>query len=107
MKERKLKVAIDTGFDCQITNSILQRLGWVQNNLIDVSVTSDEVPRGRPYPDLIFKAMELTHVTDSKCVTKVGDTTSDLLEGNSADRNLKLVFIILFPNAFVSSESKT
>jgi len=84
LKERKLKVAIDTGFDRQITNSILQRLGWVQNNLIDVSVTSDEVPRGRPYPDLIFKAMELTHVSDSKCVAKVGDTTSDLLEGSSA-----------------------
>jgi phosphonatase-like hydrolase len=84
LKERKLKVAIDTGFDRQITDSILQRLGWVQNNLIDASVTSDEVPRGRPYPDLIFKAMELTHVTDSKCVAKVGDTTSDLLEGNSA-----------------------
>jgi GTP-binding protein len=32
----------------------------------------------------IFKAMELTHVTDSKCVAKVGDTTSDLLEGSSA-----------------------
>ena len=84
LKERKLKVAIDTGFDRQITDSILQRLGWVQNNLIDVSVTSDEVPRGRPYPDLIFKAMELTHVTDSKGVAKVGDTTSDLLEGNAA-----------------------
>ena len=28
--------------------------------------------------------MELTHVTDSKCVAKVGDTTSDLLEGNAA-----------------------
>jgi phosphonatase-like hydrolase len=84
LKERKLKVAIDTGFDRQITDSILQRLGWLQKNLIDASVTSDEVPRGRPYPDLIFKAMELTHVTDSKSVAKVGDTTSDLLEGNSA-----------------------
>lgn len=84
LKESKLKVAIDTGFDRQITDSILQRLGWKDQNLIDASVTSDEVPRGRPYPDLIFKAMELTHVTDSKCVAKVGDTTSDLLEGNSA-----------------------
>jgi len=84
LKESKLKVAIDTGFDRQITDSILQRLGWKDQNLIDASVTSDEVPRGRPYPDLIFKAMELTHVTDSKCVAKVGDTASDLLEGNSA-----------------------
>jgi phosphoglycolate phosphatase-like HAD superfamily hydrolase len=28
--------------------------------------------------------MELTHVTNSKSVAKVGDTTSDLLEGTSA-----------------------
>jgi phosphonatase-like hydrolase len=84
LKESKLKVAIDTGFDRQITDSILRRLGWEDQHLIDASVTSDEVERGRPYPDLIFKAMELTHVTDSKCVAKVGDTASDLLEGNSA-----------------------
>ena len=84
LKESKLKVAIDTGFDRQITDSILRRLGWEDQHLIDASVTSDEVERGRPYPDLIFKAMELTHVKDSKCVAKVGDTKSDLLEGNSA-----------------------
>ena len=84
LKESKLKIAIETGFDRQITDSILARLGWKENHLIDASVTSDEVPRGRPYPDLIFKAMELTQVKDSKCVAKVGDTTSDLLEGNSA-----------------------
>jgi phosphonatase-like hydrolase len=84
LKQRKLKVAIDTGFDRKITDSILDRLGWVRHHLIDASVTSDEVPRGRPYPDLIYKAMELTHVNDSQCVAKVGDTASDLLEGNSA-----------------------
>ena len=84
LKEKKLKVAIDTGFDRQITNSILQRMGWLENNLIDASVSSDEVTRGRPYPDLIFKAMELTRVKDSRCVAKVGDTSADLMEGTSA-----------------------
>ena len=83
LKESKLKVAIDTGFDRQITDSILRRLGWEDQHLIDASVTSDEVDHGRPYPDLIYKAMELTHVKDSRCVAKVGDTASDLLEGNS------------------------
>jgi len=64
LKQSKLKVAIDTGFDRQITDSILNRLGWAKDNLIDASVTSDEVLRGRPYPDLIYKTMELMHVTD-------------------------------------------
>lgn len=84
LKESKLKIAIDTGFDRRITDSILQRLDWVSQNLIDATVTSDEVPRGRPYPDLIYKAMELTHVKNTKCVAKVGDTVSDLREGNAA-----------------------
>lgn len=84
LKERKLKIAIDTGFDRRITNSILQRLGWIDSNLIDASVASDEVPRGRPFPDMIFRAMELTHVKDSKRVAKVGDTASDLEQGTAA-----------------------
>ena len=46
LKESKLKVAIDTGFDRQITDSILRRLGWEDQHLIDASVTSDEVERG-------------------------------------------------------------
>src|SRR3990170_3517671 len=84
LKQNNLKVAIDTGFDRQITESILERLGWQKAHLIDASATSDEVVRGRPYPDLIFRVMELTHVTDSRRVAKVGDTASDLQEGNSA-----------------------
>ncbi len=84
LKERKLKIAIDTGFDRRITNSILQRLGWIDSNLIDASVASDEVPRGRPFPDMIYRAMELTHVKDCRRVAKVGDTASDLEEGTAA-----------------------
>ncbi len=84
LKRSNLKVAVDTGFNRLITNSILERLGWEKEHLIDASVTSDEVARGRPYPDLIYRVMELTHVTDSRCVAKVGDTASDLQEGNSA-----------------------
>ncbi len=84
LKENKLKVAVDTGFDRQIVDSLLARLGWVENNLIDASVTSDEVANGRPHPDLIFKAMQLTGVTDVSRVAKVGDTASDLQEGTAA-----------------------
>ncbi len=84
LKEYRIKVAVDTGFDRLITEALLNRLGWVQSALIDCSVTSDEVARGRPHPDMIYRAMTLTKVTDAKSVAKVGDTIFDLQEGNSA-----------------------
>jgi phosphonatase-like hydrolase len=84
LKAQGIKVAVDTGFDRQITQPLLARLGWITNKLIDFSVTSDEVPNGRPYPDMIFEAMKHTGVKDVKKVVKVGDTVSDILEGNAA-----------------------
>jgi len=84
LKDSKLKVIVDTGFDRLITNSLLERLGWEEKNLIDGSVTSDEVAQGRPYPDLIYEAMRLAGVEDAAAVAKVGDTASDLQEGAAA-----------------------
>ena len=84
LKQNGIRVVVDTGFDRQITNALLARLAWKENGLIDASVTSDEVERGRPFPDMIYKAMELVGVSDVKTVAKVGDTASDLEEGNSA-----------------------
>ena len=84
LKDHGIKVAVDTGFDRAITDPLLQRMGWKMDGLLDASVTSDEVSKGRPYPDLIFKAMMLAGVTNVKKVAKVGDTASDLQEGTSA-----------------------
>ncbi len=84
LKALGIKVAVDTGFSRPITQPLLRRLGWVSNNLIDCSVTSDEVKRGRPHPDMIFEAMKQTGVTDSRLVMKVGDTASDIQEGKAA-----------------------
>jgi phosphonatase-like hydrolase len=79
-----VKVAVDTGFDRSITNAIFERLGWSKAGLLDASVTSDEVPRGRPFPDMIHKVMQLTGTPTAAEVAKVGDTASDLLEGHAA-----------------------
>lgn len=84
LKHLGIKVAVDTGFNRQITDPLLDRLGWKRNKLIDASVTSDEVDHGRPFPDLIYRAMHLTGVSDVKKVVKVGDTPSDLHEGTKA-----------------------
>lgn len=83
-KEQGIKVVVDTGFDRAIVMPLLERMGWEKNGLIDGSITSDEVAKGRPHPDMIYRAMELTGVTDVEAVAKVGDTLSDLQEGTAA-----------------------
>ncbi|MBN9503427.1 MAG: hypothetical protein BGO01_04240 [Armatimonadetes bacterium 55-13] len=82
LKSKGIKIGLDTGFDRATVEVLLNRLPW--QGLIDASVTSDEVERGRPHPDLIFEAMKRLGVSDVEAVAKVGDTPSDLGEGTSA-----------------------
>lgn len=84
LKQAGVRLALDTGFSRPIVNAILERLGWNNGGLLDATVASDEVQRGRPHADLALKAMSLTGVHDPKQVAKVGDTPSDLREGKAA-----------------------
>src|SRR5262249_60301217 len=52
--------------------------------VIDADVTSDEVPRGRPHPDMIHQLMTRLGIEDARRVAKVGDTRADLEEGINA-----------------------
>jgi phosphonatase-like hydrolase len=84
LKKNGIKVGIDTGFNRPIADALLSRLGWKEKGLIDYTVTSDEVERGRPFPDLIHSIMMLAGVYDPDSVVKVGDTVADLQEGSAA-----------------------
>lgn len=84
LRKRGVKVALDTGFSREIADAIFEKLNWVEGRDFDISVTSDEVKNGRPYPDMIFKAMDLLGIHAIDEVAKVGDTHSDLQEGNAA-----------------------
>jgi phosphonatase-like hydrolase len=84
LKESGIKVCVNTGFDRPITSALLKRLGWEEMGLIDGSVTSDEVARGRPYPDMILKLMVTHNVRYGNFVVKVGDTPSDIQEGRAS-----------------------
>lgn len=84
LKEIGILVGIDTGFSRDIAEAIIDRLEWREMQLIDYSVTSDEVANGRPFPDMIFKAMEDLNISSPQEIAKVGDTISDLKEGTSA-----------------------
>ena len=77
LRARGIKVALTTGFDRDIATLLLSSLGWTRD-AVDAIVCGDEVPRGRPAPDLIFVAMKLTMMEDLAKVANVGDTTADL-----------------------------
>ena len=82
LRRRGVKTATITGFYRELRDAILERLGW--RDLFDAHVSSDDVPRGRPAPYLVFHAMEATGATDVRQVMVVGDTPLDIQAANSA-----------------------
>jgi phosphonatase-like hydrolase len=84
LRDAGIKVAVNTGFDRVTTRTLLDRMGWERDGLIDASLCSDDVPRGRPHPDMIRRLMAELGVADARSVAKVGDTPADLEEGTNA-----------------------
>jgi phosphonatase-like hydrolase len=84
LHEMGIKVAINTGFSRNIADVILKNLGWLERGLVDDMIASDEVERGRPFPDMISKLMQNAGITDAAAVAKVGDTEVDINEGKNA-----------------------
>jgi phosphonatase-like hydrolase len=82
LKERNIKIVLDTGFSKETAELIIERLNW--KALIDGFVCSDDVSIGRPKPDMIFIAMEMVGVSEINKVIKVGDTPNDMLQGKNA-----------------------
>jgi phosphonatase-like hydrolase len=83
LRERDIRVALNTGFDREIVELLLTALGW-NTGVVDAVVCGDEVPSGRPAPDLIVRCMQLTQTVMAGEVAAVGDTTLDLQAGQNA-----------------------
>ena len=83
LRRRSIRVALNTGFDRDITDLLLSSLGW-ESGVVDAVVCGDDVRQGRPAPDLIFEAMRATGTSDVRHVANVGDTVLDLKAGNNA-----------------------
>ena len=76
LQAQDMKVALSTGFDRVLADLLLKMIGWDKS--IDVVVCNEDVPRGRPAPYLVFRAMEWTGCDCIHRVAAVGDTVSDL-----------------------------
>ncbi len=101
LRENEIKIALTTGFYRKVTNIILEKLGWLEGleynyvntsgkSIIDVSIASDEVQKGRPEPYMIQKALKLLGIKDPFDVINIGDTPSDIKSGVRAGCRLSL-----------------
>lgn len=83
LRDRRVAIALNTGFDRDLTTELLAGLRW-DDAVVDAVVCGDEVGAGRPAPDMILRAMAATGVTRAAVVASVGDTTLDLAAGANA-----------------------
>ena len=84
LREAGIWVALNTGFDREIVDSLLKALDWEGDSVVDTVVCGCDVPTGRPAPFMIFRAMERLGVTDVARVLVAGDTPRDLEAGTNA-----------------------
>jgi len=83
LKSRGILIALNTGFDREITNLLLNTLRWNEGK-VDAVICGDDVAQGRPAPDLILQSMKTTGVLNPDEVANVGDTVLDLRAGDNA-----------------------
>ena len=84
LREKGIKVALNTGYDQTTVDTLLTKLGWTEGSTVDAIVNASMVSKARPEPDMILKSMELTGIADSSAVMKVGDSIIDIEEGKNA-----------------------
>lgn len=82
LKAHGIKLALNTGFDRDITEILLDALKW--RGVADTVICGDDVKTGRPAPYMIYHAMEATGTVDVRQVLNVGDTVSDLQAAHNA-----------------------
>ncbi|MCX6469888.1 MAG: phosphonatase-like hydrolase [Corynebacteriales bacterium] len=79
LREAGVKVALTTGFSRATQHRLLDVLGWA--DVADLTLSPEEVGRGRPYPDLVLRAVLDLEIDDVRAVAVLGDTASDIVSG--------------------------
>ena len=85
LRERGIKVVLNTGYDRKTAESLIDKIGWKLHEHFDALVTASDVENGRPAPDMIHLAMDRVGVSESKAVVKIGDSQIDIHEGKNSD----------------------
>ncbi len=84
LKQRNIRVVLNTGYNSETAESLLSKLGWEKGNEFDSLITASDVKNNRPHPEMIGLAMHTFHIQNAKEVIKVGDSIIDIEEGQNA-----------------------
>ena len=90
LQNNNIYIVLNTGYDRNTAETLLKRLGWEIGKDIDALVTADEVSKNRPYPDMIYYAMNQFEIKSGDQVVKVGDSKIDIEEGKNAGCKLSI-----------------
>lgn len=84
LKEQGILRVLNTGYDRKTAESLLEKLNWKVGKDVDALITASDVPRNRPYPDMIDLGMQKFEIADPASVMKIGDSIIDIQEGQQA-----------------------
>ncbi|HAE69956.1 MAG TPA: HAD family hydrolase [Sphingobacterium sp.] len=90
LKDRDILLVLNTGYDRKTAESLLEKLNWKVGKDVDALITASDVPRNRPYPDMIELAMQKFEIADPGVVLKIGDSIIDIQEGQQAGCGLSI-----------------
>ena len=82
MHNRGINIALISGLDREILDALIADMGW--NHTFNFTLSSNDVKRGRPSPDLILTAALQAQVDNVRDILTVGDTTNDLIAADHA-----------------------
>ncbi|PSL23852.1 phosphonatase-like hydrolase [Dyadobacter jiangsuensis] len=84
LKAKGVAVVLNTGYNRETAEDLVQKIGWEEGVHFDCLVTASEVERNRPDPDMIFWAQKKLGIDNVSEVLKVGDSKVDIEEGRNA-----------------------
>ena len=82
MRNNNIKICLNTGYNKNIQKLIIDKLNLEE--MIDDYISSEDVEKSRPYPDMINELKYRNNIKNSKEIIKIGDTQNDILEGKNA-----------------------
>jgi phosphonatase-like hydrolase len=83
LRNNNINVALNTGYDRNTAELLLNKMNWEKGIQFDVLITADDVSKSRPNPDMIQEAMRQLNITDPMTVLKAGDSIIDIEEGKN------------------------
>lgn len=83
LRKRGVKIGASTGYFKDAAD-VGARCAAIEGYTPDFSISSSEIPAGRPYPWMIYRVMEKLNVYPPEAVVNVGDTVVDIKSGLNA-----------------------